>query len=665
MVLARQFPTAEFDRALVMRARQGDQDAFAELMHEYGAVVRRLVFRFVQDTDDARDVEQDTWIRAATQLDSLRDEGRFRPWLKSIARHSALNFIAARKNQRARVSTFEACGTEDFEDTDIESPERHAMSLDNQRKVWEALGSLSERDRQALFMREYQDLPYTQIAERLGISRNAAEVCVFRARDRFRRLFVEVEERTQDCGMDPLRLSALVDAAVDGDSLETIRAHIQACQPCEERLVTMQAGQALYRNLGMFGFPLTPQALLGTGGLLAQISGLVGKIVSLVTGGSGAATAAGSGAGGAAATTAVGTTGAVTAGGTVAATAAATAALGGSVGAIPAIAGAVVVAVSSVVATGALTSDNTPPPAATPTVVASAPVATATPTSTPARSNTLVVHHPPLAATPEATPVVEVAPPPPAPASVVPVSTPEPVVTPEPTPEPPPAVTATPVAKVQATPSPTPTPQTQAPVVQDAPPPPPPAPTPAPETPREEAKQSVAEAKVSVAESADEAEVKIEEAAEEATEKVKTAETAAKDKVAKIETKNEAAKQVVVVATEKIEGISTKAQENITQVQQKAQEKVAKVEERSTKVLDRLDRVADRVGDSERGARMVGFLSHLVAAVTDRRMDRIADRAEHQVDGIATTAATEMDATATQAEVDAAAANEAGEGDVS
>lgn len=89
------------------------------------------------------------------------------------------------------------CGVEDFEDKDSTGPEEMTLSRDNQRKVWETLGALSERDRTALFMREYQGENYAAIAERLGISRNGAEVCVFRARERFRRLFLEVDGKTQ------------------------------------------------------------------------------------------------------------------------------------------------------------------------------------------------------------------------------------------------------------------------------------------------------------------------------------------------------------------------------------------------------------------------------------------------------------------------------------
>ncbi len=478
MVLARRFPAAEFDRALVLRARAGDQDAFEQLMHEYGGVVRRLVYRFVRDTDDARDVEQDTWIRAATHLDDLRDEGRFRPWLKSIARHSALNFIAARKTQRARVSNFEACGTEDFEDTSDPSPENHALSRDNQRKVWEALGALSERDRQALFMREYQDLPYTQIAERLGIARNAAEVCVFRARERFRRLFDEVDARVQDCGLDPLRLSALIDAEVDCESAQALRDHVSACTDCEQRLLTMQAGQALYRNLGAFGFPipgLLESGLLGSSGVMGSLAALWGKVAALLGGGSATASATGA-ATAATATTTTATVGTATAGATVVAgTAAGGTVTAGGFAAIPAVASAIAVAVSSAVAAGAIATHTPAQPAAPVTAAAqeqpleqgdghlvSIADTPATPAGTPpgpSAGSAQVTRHAPLTGPREDAPIeaVEAPPAPPAPPSpsTAPAAAPAVSGTPAATPV---GAAAPAVTPPSATPSATPTP---------------------------------------------------------------------------------------------------------------------------------------------------------------------------------------------------------------
>jgi len=314
MVLAHRPLTADIDRMLVRRAQAGDRDAFAELMAEHGETVRRLVRRFVQDGDDARDVEQDAWIKAATNLDSLRDQSSFRPWLKAIARNVSLTFVTNKQRERGRVSSFDDCGTEDFEDRESATPEAHILSRDSQRKVWEALGALSERDRTALYLREYKDQPYDEIAKRFGISRNAAEVCVFRARERFRMIFADIEEQASECGLDGLRLSMLLDRETSDEARASVEAHVRECAPCETRLTTMTAGQAVYRNLGALGMPIPGL------GLVERIADAVGRLIHSLTNGSdagassavGTAAAAGTATAGGVAVVATGTAGVAT-----------------------------------------------------------------------------------------------------------------------------------------------------------------------------------------------------------------------------------------------------------------------------------------------------------------------------------------------------------------
>ncbi|MDP2326695.1 MAG: sigma-70 family RNA polymerase sigma factor, partial [Dehalococcoidia bacterium] len=345
MVLAHRSPLADLDGILVRRARSGDRDAFATLMEEYSDVVSRLVRRFVHDADDARDVEQDTWIRAATRLDSLKDESRFRPWLKAIARNSSLTFLSSHKREHHRVSTFDDYGTDEFEDQQGLTPEGALLSKESQRKVWQVLGSLSERDRTALYLREYKDQPYEEIAQTLSISRNAAEVCVFRARERFRRVFAEVDSFQAECGVDGLRLSMLLDGEASTAARNELEAHLRACDCCRERLQTMAAGQALYRNLGALGIPIGPGF-----GLLARLSDLFSRISSLFGGGAEAGAGAGAAAVGGAASAIGAGTGAGIGAGTMAVVASATA--------------AAVISVGVVLAPAVTHAQSAPPPAA-------------------------------------------------------------------------------------------------------------------------------------------------------------------------------------------------------------------------------------------------------------------------------------------------------------
>jgi len=279
MVLTHESPPSTFDVPLVRRASAGDAEAFATLMERYADPVRRLVRRFVRDGDDARDVEQDTWIRAANNMGSLLDAERFQPWVKAIARNASLDYLSSRKRRGAHVTTFEVLGKDDFEDEVSPTPEASVLSRDSQRKVWQALGTLSDRDRSALFLREYKGLPYSEVAKELGVSRNAAEVCAHRARERFRSAFTAVDADIPECGVDGLRLSTLLQPAQGTPRAERLEleSHRDSCEGCQRRLAAMDEGRTLYRNLGAFGFPIPGAGIFGwAADLLAKLGHLLG-----------------------------------------------------------------------------------------------------------------------------------------------------------------------------------------------------------------------------------------------------------------------------------------------------------------------------------------------------------------------------------------------------
>src|SRR4051794_30351186 len=79
------------DAALVEAVRSGDVDAFSALYRTHVGAVRAAVRDNVHDAEGIADVVQDTFVRALERLPSLRDPERFRPWLLSIARNTAID----------------------------------------------------------------------------------------------------------------------------------------------------------------------------------------------------------------------------------------------------------------------------------------------------------------------------------------------------------------------------------------------------------------------------------------------------------------------------------------------------------------------------------------------------------------------------------------------
>jgi RNA polymerase sigma-70 factor (ECF subfamily) len=86
------------DDVLVGRILRGDDDAFRQLYGRYSRYIAGVVVRLMGDDAELEDVVQDTFVRAAERLDSLRSHAQVRPWLVTIA----VRFARARLRRRRR-----------------------------------------------------------------------------------------------------------------------------------------------------------------------------------------------------------------------------------------------------------------------------------------------------------------------------------------------------------------------------------------------------------------------------------------------------------------------------------------------------------------------------------------------------------------------------------
>lgn len=248
VALVQKLGIADLDEARVHRAQAGDMLAFTELVEAHSSDVRRVVLRIVRDDDDANDVAQETWIRVAANLGAIRDAERFQPWLRRIARNCSLDFVSRRTKDQHSDDALDAIA-----DADEAGPEGSLLSHDEQGRVWEALGRLSEGDRFVLYLREYKGLPYAEIAKCLGATRNAAEVRVFRARERFRAHYRSAELVQPGCNISVFELSALVEGKMPDAIRQRVESHVPSCIDCRERLRAMGNGHRLLcQELPMF-----------------------------------------------------------------------------------------------------------------------------------------------------------------------------------------------------------------------------------------------------------------------------------------------------------------------------------------------------------------------------------------------------------------------------
>ena len=167
--------------AVLARARQGDDEAFRALVERHGRSVFRLAFRMTGNEQDAEDVVQESFLRAYKQLDRFESRANFGTWLYRITANCSVDLMRARqaRHDQSRGESLEA--VEQLPAGDMPNPERLAESAEIQRRVTEALGTLSPLERAAFTLRHYEGRSIAEIGRTLGLGTSATKHSVFRA----------------------------------------------------------------------------------------------------------------------------------------------------------------------------------------------------------------------------------------------------------------------------------------------------------------------------------------------------------------------------------------------------------------------------------------------------------------------------------------------------
>src|SRR5436189_2953882 len=136
----------EDDMQLVAASKKGDQDAFAQLVQRYQRRVFNLVYRMLQQYEEATETTQETFLAAWQGLSSFRGDARFPTWLYRIAYNCSLKQLEQRKRDRALQDAMQAeqllRHTGDGERTDDALEARERQSI-----LHEQLASLTARYR--------------------------------------------------------------------------------------------------------------------------------------------------------------------------------------------------------------------------------------------------------------------------------------------------------------------------------------------------------------------------------------------------------------------------------------------------------------------------------------------------------------------------------------
>jgi RNA polymerase sigma-70 factor (ECF subfamily) len=186
-------PGEQTDAELAQLAREGDVDAFAEIVRRHERRLRLVLMRILDDARDVEEAVQDAFVQAWRNLDHYRGEAAFFTWLYRIGVNAAL--AKTRRKERTTIS-IEALGTEGAAHCPGDAlPEPAVEAHELRSRIVEALAQLPFEHREAVVLRDVAGLSNDEVADALGVSLPAAKSRIHRGRLKLRELLEPLQGR--------------------------------------------------------------------------------------------------------------------------------------------------------------------------------------------------------------------------------------------------------------------------------------------------------------------------------------------------------------------------------------------------------------------------------------------------------------------------------------
>ncbi|HEY8185037.1 MAG TPA: sigma-70 family RNA polymerase sigma factor [Pyrinomonadaceae bacterium] len=187
-------PRARAETEFIERLRRGEAAAFEELVGERSGEIYGLLFRLTENSEEARDLTQETFLRAFQSISRFRGEADLRTWLYRIAINQARNRWRWWRRRR-RDSTVSLDATQGQSNQTLmktlaepsENPEQQALAHERELALRSALQKVGRAYRETVILRDIEGFTYEEIATTLEINVGTVKSRLARGRQELKR----------------------------------------------------------------------------------------------------------------------------------------------------------------------------------------------------------------------------------------------------------------------------------------------------------------------------------------------------------------------------------------------------------------------------------------------------------------------------------------------
>ena len=188
---------------LLRRCLAGDAAAWKKLVEQHNRRIFNLCYRFTGSRDEAEDLTQEVFIKMYRTLNSYDvQRGAFTTWVTTVTRNLLVDHFRKRKMDRMPDSLDAGSGPEEeglslaekLADGGV-APDRQVGRRETRELVQQALGKLSPELREAVILRDLQDMDYKEIAQALKVPEGTVKSRINRGRTELARLLQRIHKQ--------------------------------------------------------------------------------------------------------------------------------------------------------------------------------------------------------------------------------------------------------------------------------------------------------------------------------------------------------------------------------------------------------------------------------------------------------------------------------------
>ncbi len=164
------------DNELIERSLKGDQDSFAELVSRYKKLIYSVVYYYVKDNEEIRDISQEVFLRIYKSLGSFNRQYKFSTWAVKIATNLCLDMIRKKKINSIPIEDIEVMSR------DEDTPEKHYLGKERTNEIKRAISRLPEKYRTLIILYHEKGASYKDMSEMLEQPMSIIKNRLYRAR---------------------------------------------------------------------------------------------------------------------------------------------------------------------------------------------------------------------------------------------------------------------------------------------------------------------------------------------------------------------------------------------------------------------------------------------------------------------------------------------------